>query len=407
MIGNVSGTRLGAAATGLTVTVVGTTVSVSVDSSGQFTLRNTPTGQVQLRFTGPGLDAVVTIEGVGDHDEIRITIRVSGGAAEIEDHRHESPDHRVEIEGRITDIDLAGRTLRVADAVINVPAGTTIRHGGTPVDFSSLHVGDRVHIKGAATGPTVTASEVNLQNPSGPGKPDDAAGRVELKGAIADLAGACPSISFAISGSPVATNAATQFEGGACNTLKNGDKVEVKGTRQSNGTVLASEVEKEDDDDDDNEHEVGEVELKGALAGLSGTCPSIAFTVSGSSVAANGSTKFEGGACSTLKNGDKVEVEGTRQSNGTVLASEIEKEDGDDDKKPAAGPVELKGALGGLSGTCPSIAFTVSGSSVAANGSTKFEGGACSTLKNGDKVEVEGTRQSNGTVLASQIEKKK
>lgn len=323
VIGNVSGNRFAAAAAGLTVTVVGTTVSVGIDSSGQFTLRNTPTGQVQLRFTGPGVDAVVTIEGVGDHDDIRITIRVSGGAAEIEEHRHESPDHRVEIEGRITEIDLAGRTLRVGDTVINVPAGTTIRHGGTPVDFSSLRVGDRVHIKGAATGPTVTASEVKLQNPaSGPGKPDD--GRVELKGAIADLAGVCPSISFAISGSPVATNAATEFEGGACSTLKNGDKVEVKGTRQSNGTVLASKIEKEDGDDD-KKSAAGTVELKGALGGLSGTCPSISFIVSGSSVAANGSTKFEGGACSTLKNGDKVEVEGTRQSNGTVLASKIEK----------------------------------------------------------------------------------
>ena len=258
VLGNVSGSQFTTAAAGLTVTIVGTSVTATVEGNGQFTLRNTPTGQVQLRFTGPGVDAVLTIQGVGDRDEIRITVRVSGSTAQIEDHRNESPDHGVELEGRLTDVNVGARTLRVGDTLVNVPAGTPIRHGDTPVQFASLRVGDRVHVKGTALGSAITASEIKLQTDnSGPGKPDDGddddeeedddapkTGRVELNGALAGLGGGCPTISFTVSGSPVATNRDTDFHDGACSTLKNGDRVEVKGTRQTNGTVLASKVEK-------------------------------------------------------------------------------------------------------------------------------------------------------------------
>jgi hypothetical protein len=47
-----------------------------------------------------------------------------------------------------------------------------------------------------------------------------------------------------VSGTPVATNSATEFKDGACSSLTNGNRVEVKGTRQSNGSVLARRVEK-------------------------------------------------------------------------------------------------------------------------------------------------------------------
>ena len=39
--------------------------------------------------------------------------------------------------------------------------------------------------------------------------------------------------------------------------------------------------------------------------------------------------------------------------------------------------------------------------------SAKAGTAACGTLTNGDRVEVEAARQSNGTVLATRLEKKK
>jgi len=60
----------------------------------------------------------------------------------------------------------------------------------------------------------------------------------------------------------------------------------------------------------------------------------------------------------------------------------------------------------GLSGACPSITFSVSGSTVSTSASTRFDD-ACGSLKNGERVEVRGIRQTNNVVAASRVEKKK
>lgn len=164
-------------------------------------------------------------------------------------------------------------------------------------------------------------------NPN-PNQPD----RVELKGVIAARTGACPSITFSIGTSTVMTNAATTFDDGACSTLQNGVQVEVEGVRQANGIVLASRVENktadddddEDDDDNDGDRHGGEARLDGSIGGLGGACPAITFSVSGSTVSTSASTRFDD-ACSSLKNGDRVEVRGVRQANNVVAASRVEK----------------------------------------------------------------------------------
>ena len=158
----------------------------------------------------------------------------------------------------------------------------------------------------------------------------------------------------------------------------------------------------------------GRVELKGAIAGLSGQCPSINFTIAGSPVSTTAATAFDDGACSVLKNGDQVEVEGVRQANNIVMASRVENKNADDDDDDDndndddrhGGEARLEGSIGGLSGACPSITFSVSGSTVSTSASTRFDD-ACGSLKNGERVEVRGIRQTNNVVAASRVEKKK
>ena len=166
----------------------------------------------------------------------------------------------------------------------------------------------------------------------------------------------------------------------------------------------------------------GRTELKGVIAGRTGTCPSITFGIGTSTVMTNAATIFDDGACSTLVNGVEVEVEGVRQANGIVLASRVENkaaddDDDDDDDNPNRGPgpgdddrhggeARLEGSIGGLGGACPSIGFSVAGSTVSTSASTRFDD-ACSSLKNGDRVEVRGVRQANNVVAASRVEKKK
>jgi Cu/Ag efflux protein CusF len=256
-------------------------------------------------------------------------------------------------------------------------------------------------------------------NNSGNNNNNNQTGRVELKGIVTGLGGQCPAISFSVSGSPVMTTATTTFDDGACSTIKNGDQLEVEGVKQANNVVMASRVEKknaDDDDDDDNPNVPGRIELKGMVAGRTGGCPSITFSIGSSTVMTNASTIFDDGACSTVQNGDQVEVEGVRQANGVVLASRVEQknddnddddDDDDDNDNRHGGEVELNGSIGALSGACPAISFSVSGSTVSTSAGTRFDDAACSSLKNGDRVEVRGVRQTNNVVAASRVEKKK
>ena len=82
----------------------------------------------------------------------------------------------------------------------------------------------------------------NSNNNPSPAPAPNQPGRVELKGAIAGLGGGCPSITFTVSGSTVTTSASTRFDDGSCSSLKNGDRVEVKGVRQHRTMVAASRV---------------------------------------------------------------------------------------------------------------------------------------------------------------------
>jgi len=60
-----------------------------------------------------------------------------------------------------------------------------------------------------------------------------------------------------------------------------------------------------------------------------------------------------------------------------------------------------------LSGTCPTLAFTVSGYRVTTDDDTKFTRGPCKKLTNGMEVGIVGERRSNGTVYALRVEVEK
>lgn len=86
----------------------------------------------------------------------------------------------------------------------------------------------------------------------------------------------------------------------------------------------AARVESEDRDDDDDEEED---ELEGTVSNLSGSCPTLTFTVQRTTVKTNSATVFEHGSCTRIVNGTRVEVEGRRQADGTIVATEVEIED--------------------------------------------------------------------------------
>lgn len=70
-----------------------------------------------------------------------------------------------------------------------------------------------------------------------------------------------------------------------------------------------------------------EVRLSGSIRQLSGSCPTVRFTLDNTLVTTNGETRFRGGRCSALENRDDVEVRGTRLADGSVAASEVRRDD--------------------------------------------------------------------------------
>ncbi len=74
---------IGHALTGVTVTVVGTSLTSSVDAAGRFTLTNVPPGEVRLQLTGGGTNAILTLGGVQASQVVDVVVMVSGSSASI------------------------------------------------------------------------------------------------------------------------------------------------------------------------------------------------------------------------------------------------------------------------------------------------------------------------------------
>jgi len=213
-----------------------------------------------------------------------------------------------------------------------------------------------------------------------------------VNGVIAGLTGNCPALSMTVAGTGVKTSAATVFNNRSCAELRNGDTVYAAGPKQGDGTVLASKVYYVSSPSN-------EVRLTGTVSNLAGSCPAFSLTVEGTSVKTNSATTFDGTkGCSVIANGDSVTVVGTKQSDGSVLASKVTNATA---PPPPPQDTYANGPIVGLTGTCPAISFSLSGTPVKTNAATTFNGRACAELKNGDVIYAAGPKQSDGSILAN------
>jgi hypothetical protein len=110
------------------------------------------------------------------------------------------------------------------------------------------------------------------------------------------------------------------------------DRITVTISLNGNSARLESErrqrdADDEDDDDDEEDEDDDDNELEGSVSNLSGTCPALTFTVRATTVRTNGVTRFTDGPCSRIANGVRLEVEGRRQPDGAILATEVEFDD--------------------------------------------------------------------------------
>jgi len=236
---------------GVTISVVGTGISTNADNQGQFTLDNVPTGNVVLNFSAPNSNATVTLQGVGAGDRVQITVTVNGNSAHIDSEHHNNG----EISARITSIDSGNSSFQAGNLTIKTTGSTVIRHGSKTVAFSDLKTGDHVQVRGTRDGNTVTATEIKVEQGGGQGDDNeddnDNDHEAELEGTVSGLvnsnSNSCPAITFMIGTTKVTANQNTTYgKNTSCSAIKNDLKVDVTGTKQNDGSVLASRISVDD-----------------------------------------------------------------------------------------------------------------------------------------------------------------
>jgi hypothetical protein len=161
----------------------------------------------------------------------------------------------------------------------------------------------------------------------------------------------------------------------------------------------------------ETEDHANETSITGAIQAVGAS----QLTVLGRTVAVDGLTEVLDRSnaairLSDLKVGQTVEVEGTNQSDGRLYARKIKLEDGSGDDRGGSGNGgNDDGASVNFVGSISSVSpLVVGGQPVATDSSTRIldrknDPIALSALKPGDKVEVEGARRADGSVLASKI----
>jgi len=386
----------------MAVQVVGTPISSPVGTGGGFTLEGVPPGPVQLRFVGSGVDASVALSPVNPGDAVSVLIAVAGATATIESESRNAGG-KVELEGRIESLPAAESSLVVAGRKVTTSAQTVFRDGNDAAKaFADLAIGQRVHVKGTLGVDSIVADSILIQN-------TNVAIPVNVNGIVGQLSGTAALFDFLIDGRKIKGDKTTVFFGDTgplgFSALKDGARVEVKGEMRD-GYVFAVRIHvngpttPEPPQDDS-------ASVEGVVSALSGSGTAFTMTIGTTTVTTDAQTLVQRrGDVQTLAaiaNGQIVHAVGVRQADGALLARKLQiKDDG------PAGPFVIEGSLGGLKGVCPALTFGVNGFTVKASDATKYfpePSAKCGDLKSGMKIEVAGTRQADGIVLAEKVTK--
>jgi hypothetical protein len=143
----------------------------------------------------------------------------------------------------------------LGNRVIRGNSGTQTFEGDSPSSDASLQEGMAVDVDGLQRAEYIYASNVTVgeshasggapgsasPSPNPDPNPSPSPGQVAVGGVVGNISGSCPLLLFNLDGSPVVTNGSTQWNGGACATLKPGASANATGT-QDGDTVVAREV---------------------------------------------------------------------------------------------------------------------------------------------------------------------
>jgi hypothetical protein len=373
---------------GVTVRVSSTGQTAETDAAGSFTLTGVSPGAVGLDFRGAGIQASTTVNASpGVITKVTVTVNRSRGTVSLTPRSDG-------IEGIVDSIILPSSfVLKNPRGMVTVQTdgSTVFRMGGNLVAFGDLKAGQKVEVEGSPQPDgSLLARKVNIETPE----------QEETR---------TPTMSpTATTTPPTATPTPTVTTTPATATPTR--------TPRPEG-----------------------VDLEGAVGPI--TAPTFTLmTRSGPvMIQTNSATLFrkEDGPATfaDIKTGGRVEVEGTSQNDGSVLASRVNIEGGDDQeptktptgiatatttattpqptrtptptRTPEVEKADLEGTVGNISGSS-FVLMTRSGPvTIQTNSATQFRNddkpAGFADIKPGAEVEVQGTARPDGSVLASTV----
>jgi len=284
----------------------------------------------------------------------------------------------LEIEGVVSFVDSGGAILHIGSLVIDY-SGANLDgfDGGRP------SIGDRVEVEGDQVGPggaliarELTRKELDLSLEDGV--------RLEVEGLIHSL---LSPTSFNVSGIQVRTGAQTSYENGDASMLVPNTRVEVEGTVDANGFLLASEVEFKLS---------GEARIEALAEAIDATAGTL--TALGITIRTDGSTVFEDKSSAELRPfglrdidpGNPLHIRGTEEA-GALRATLVQRSD----------PLQEL-AIRGIATNVSDPQFSVLGVTVLTDGQTEIDADFFATAE-GRLVHVAGDT-ATGSFVAYKVE---
>jgi Domain of unknown function (DUF5666) len=260
--------------------------------------------------------------------------------------------------------------------------GAVITKNGNSSDENELRIGMVVAVHGTfdANGTTGAASRIDFN--------DDLEGPIQSLDLTAQ--------SLVVMGQTVKVNTGTQFEGEGVtgfSNLQEGNVIEVSGLPQADGTILATYIELKSASYNSGD----EIEVKGTIYQLDTSAKTFKI---GALIVDYSSVSPENLPSGGLSDGLFIEVKSsTGLVGGVLIASQVKLEDSGIHSS-AGTEVKLEGFVTRF---VSAGEFDVNGQPVSATDETVFEHGTQAGLALNVRLEVEGTLNDKGVLIAQQI----
>ncbi|MGB1257134.1 MAG: DUF5666 domain-containing protein [Thiolinea sp.] len=296
------------------------------------------------------------------------------------------------LEGPVSTASTDGSTISILGQTVRTDAHTVLHGFAT---LQALQAGNVVEVSGYRVASEIRATSITLKQSTFTANQS----MLEVKGTV----GAVDLVArtFVLGQWLVDyTNASLELPG---NMPQTGQYVEVKSAQAPQGNrLLATEVELED------ERPVfgsgAEVELEGIVTAFTS---SVQFSVNGQPVITNASTRFKYGIPADVQLNTQLEVEGTIDANGVLVAEEVSLQ-----QRSESDSSELEGRITALNAATQEImlsGMTIvvdSRTSLVAEINDRYVSLQFADLRVNDLIEVDGSRLNDGRILALKIERK-